>query len=252
MHAAPDVTARRADDTDTALAYAAAGYAGFVLKAHYESTVGRAHAAARASGIAVHGGVALNQHVGGVNPAAVAAALGAGGRIVWLPTADAHTQQAAGLPRLCHDQPRIGTQTFAIPPVDPTAEPALRTILALVAEADAVLATGHVSTAEAAWVVDAARAAGVRRLLLTHPSYTVPAMSGAEARALDAPSRSRRTSCCTSPIATRHGSRRSSARSATSGSSCPPTPASPTRRRRRKPSRCWSTRWPQPGLIAAH
>ncbi len=186
MHAAPDVTARRADDTDTALAYAAAGYAGFVLKAHYESTVGRAHAAARASGIAVHGGVALNQHVGGVNPAAVAAALGAGGRIVWLPTADAHTQQAAGLPRLCHDQPRIGTQTFAIPPVDPTAEPALRTILALVAEADAVLATGHVSTAEAAWVVDAARAAGVRRLLLTHPSYTVPAMSGAEARALDA------------------------------------------------------------------
>ena len=184
MHAAPDVTARRGDDADTVAAYAAAGYAGCVLKAHYESTVGRAHAAARSSGLAVYGGIALNQHVGGINPAAVAAALAAGARVVWLPTADAHTQATAGLPRLCHAEPRIGTQTFAAPPVDPTVEPALRLVLALVAEADAVLATGHLSTAEAAWVVAAAREAGVRRLLLTHPSYAVPNMSGASASAL--------------------------------------------------------------------
>lgn len=59
----------------------------------------RAHAAARASGLAVFGGIVLNHHAGGIHPAAVAA----GGRVV---------------------------------------EPALRTVLALVAEADAVLATG--------------------------------------------------------------------------------------------------------------
>lgn len=184
VHAAPDVTSRRADDVDTVRSYAAAGVTGCVLKAHYESTVGRAAAAGRAADLRVYGGIALNQHVGGFNPAAVAAALAAGARVVWLPTADAHTQQAAGLPRLCHAEPRIGDHTYAAPPVDPGSEPALWVIFDLVAEADAVLATGHLSAAEAAWIVDGARHAGVRRLLLTHPSYTVPGMRGADARSL--------------------------------------------------------------------
>jgi len=183
VHAAPDIVDRRADDAGTARAYADAGFTGFVLKAHYESTVGRAHAAS-AAGLPVYGGVALNQHVGGLNPAAVAAALAAGGRVVWLPTADAHTQHAAGLPRLCHVEPRAGRHTYALPPVEESTEPAVRTILAMIAEADAVLATGHVSTAEAAWVVAAARTAGVTRILLTHPSYTVPDMPAAAAREL--------------------------------------------------------------------
>ena len=72
VHAAPDVLDRIGDDTDIALAYAADGYDGFVLKGHYESTVGRAQAAARLTGLAIYGGIALNQHCGGVNPSAVA------------------------------------------------------------------------------------------------------------------------------------------------------------------------------------
>lgn len=180
VHAAPDVTTRRADDLDTVRAYLRSGFTGCVLKAHYESTVGRAAAAAAAVGLPVYGGIALNQHVGGFNPAAVAAALAAGGRVVWLPTTDAHTQQAAGLPRLCQTQPAIGMHTYAAPPVDASTEPALRTIFGLVAAADAVLATGHLSAAEVGWVVEHAQAAGVRRLLLTHPSYTVPGMRAAE------------------------------------------------------------------------
>ena len=71
--------------------YARAHATGFVLKAHYESTVGRARAVADVTGLTVYGGIALNQHTGGINPAAVAAVLGAGGRVVWMPTADAHT-----------------------------------------------------------------------------------------------------------------------------------------------------------------
>jgi len=35
-----------------------------------------------------------------------------------------------------------------------------------------------------AWLLPTARAAGVRRILLTHPSYTVPAMSAGTAREL--------------------------------------------------------------------
>ena len=180
VHAAPDVLDRIGDDTDIALAYAAAGYDGFVLKGHYESTVGRAHAVARLTGKDVFGGIALNQHCGGVNPSAVAATLGAGGRVVWMPTADAHTQHAADLPRLCVDEPRIGDHTYAIPPVDPTALPAVDTVLALIAEHDAVIATGHLSAAECRWLTERAARHEITRLLLTHPSYTVPAMAIAE------------------------------------------------------------------------
>lgn len=182
VHAAPDITPRRADDIGVAAAYAEAGFTGCVLKAHYESTVGRAAAAARGSGgtLRVYGGVALNQHVGGVNPAAVAACLQAGGRVVWLPTADAHTQRAAGLPSLCGVRTDVSARSYGIPPHDPAAADDVRRICAMVAEAGAVLATGHVSAAEIRWLLPVARAAGVRRLLLTHPGYTVPGMPAAE------------------------------------------------------------------------
>lgn len=183
VHAAPDITPRRADDLGVVAAYARAQFTGCVLKAHYESTVGRAAAAARGSGgaLRVYGGVALNQHVGGVNPAAVAACLQAGGRVVWLPTADAHTQRAAGLPSLCGVRTDVSARSYGIPPHDPAAAEDVRRICAMIADADAVLATGHLSTAEVRWLLPVARAAGLRRLLLTHPGYTVPGMEAAEA-----------------------------------------------------------------------
>lgn len=186
VHAAPDVTPRRGDDVDLVERYERAGYAGCVLKGHYESTVGRAALAGRGRRLAVHGGLALNGHVGGFNPVAVAAALAAGARVVWLPTADAHTQQAAGLPRLCDRDPRLDSATYAAPPVDPSTGPALRLILELVGEADAVLATGHLSGAEIGRLLPVARRSGVRRVLLTHPSYTVPGLSPAETAELTA------------------------------------------------------------------
>jgi Family of unknown function (DUF6282) len=68
--------------------------------------------------------------------------------------------------------------------VDWATEASVRQIVALIAESDAVLATGHLSAAEIAWLLPVARAGGVRRLLITHPGYTVPAMSAAEAAAL--------------------------------------------------------------------
>lgn len=184
VHAGPDVLDRIGDDTDVAATFARAEFSGFVLKAHYESTVGRARAASRSSGQTVYGGIALNQHCGGVNPAAVAAALAAGGRVIWMPTADAHTQHAAGLPRLCLDEPRLGPRTYAIPPVDTRATDATETVLALIADHDAVLATGHLGSEECRWLSDRARSYGIHRVLFTHPSHTVPGLSPAAIREL--------------------------------------------------------------------
>lgn len=184
VHAAPDVLDRIGDDLDIARAYGLADFSGFVLKAHYESTVGRAHSVARVTGQTVYGGIALNQNCGGVNASAVAAALGAGGRVVWMPTADAHTQRAANLPSLCHQEPRLPQRSYAVPPVDPAAADDAELVLALVADHDAVLATGHLSEAECWWLAERAKHYGISRLMFTHPSYTVPGMRPAEVRAL--------------------------------------------------------------------
>jgi Family of unknown function (DUF6282) len=186
VHAGPDVWARRGDDLAILRSYAEAGFSGCVLKGHYDATMGRAAAASAGLGLRVYGGQVLNQHVGGLNPAAVAAAVAMGARVIWLPTADAHTQAAAGLPRLCDRQPALADTTYAIPPVDWSTRASVGQILDLIAEADAVLATGHLSTAEVAWLLPEARRAGVRRLLLTHPSYTVPDMTARAAAQLTA------------------------------------------------------------------
>jgi len=184
VHAAPDISPRLGDDREVLRWYAEAGFSGCVLKGHYDATMGRAAAAGAGLGLQVYGGQALNQHVGGINPAAVAAALAMGARVIWMPTVDASTEQPAGLPRLCSQTPELPSTTYAIPPVDWSTGHHVRQILRLIAEADAVLATGHLSVMEVAWLLDEARLAGISRVLLTHPSYTVPAMSAAQAAEL--------------------------------------------------------------------
>lgn len=179
VHAAPDVMDRLSADIELGRSYAAAGASGFVLKAHYESTVGRARAAADVTGLAVYGGIALNQQTQGINPSAVAATLNSGGRVVWMPTADAHTHARAGLPRLCEQDPRLSQRTYAVPPVDPSTQEDVDLVLALIAEHDAVLATGHLSGDECHWLANRAHHFGITRLLFTHPSYTVPGLDPA-------------------------------------------------------------------------
>jgi hypothetical protein len=75
VHAALDVFPRRGDDRQILRWYHEAGFSGCVLKGHYDATMGRAAAAAAGLGLRAYGGQALNQHLGGINPAAVAAAL---------------------------------------------------------------------------------------------------------------------------------------------------------------------------------
>lgn len=180
VHTAPCVFPRLADDAATVALYEQAGFSGCVLKGHCEPTTGRAATCDGRFRTSVYGGIVLNASVGGFEPAAVAAALALGARIVWLPTLDAREHQARGLPQPPGREPA----RLACPPVDGSSEGAIRQILALVADADAVVATGHLSTVECAWIVRAARAGGVRRILLTHPTYVLPAMSPAEVEEL--------------------------------------------------------------------
>jgi Family of unknown function (DUF6282) len=198
VHIEPDVMPRRIDDLTLARRCAAAGLAGFVLKSHYVPTAERA-AVVRAAvpGADVRGAITLNAAVGGLNPAAVEIAARSGATVVWLPTVDAANQQAcqardpdgARPPMWAALQASLRQRGIAAGPVavvdqDGNPTQALRHVLALIAEHGLVLATGHLSGPEIRTVVTAARAAGVTKIVVTHPEFTSQRLPAEEQRFL--------------------------------------------------------------------
>lgn len=161
-HTAPDALARSVDDVALARQAKAAGMRAIVLKNHYTATADRAWLAMRAEpGIEVFGGIALNRAVGGINAEAVlrmAQMEGRRGRMVWLPTWDArHWVAAAGEAR-----PSLGVV------VDGRPVPELAEVFRVAADHGLVIATGHASPEESLVLIEAACAAGVRHVLVTH------------------------------------------------------------------------------------
>jgi len=142
---------------------AAAGHAAVVLKSHDYPTAALAWAVDQVvDGIRVFGGICCDREVGGLNPAGVDVALRLGAKVVWLPTLSSQQDVDSGLAA------RLGLPLAGLRVVDADGQllPATREILDLVAGADAVLATGHVSAEEH---VAVARAFGHRgRLIVTH------------------------------------------------------------------------------------
>ncbi|TDC62612.1 cytosolic protein [Actinomadura sp. GC306] len=199
VHVAPDVVERLIDDLSVAPRFAAAGLAGLVLKSHYFATAERA-AVVRAAvpGVDVLGAITLNGSVGGMNPLAVELAARAGARFVWLPTVDSANQRActasapegARPPMWARLQDELRAEGMAADPVDVVADGRVteptRQVLQVIAKYDMTLATGHLSAAEIDTVVDAAAAAGVRRIVVTHPEFTSQRVAVDRQRALAA------------------------------------------------------------------
>jgi hypothetical protein len=179
VHSWPCLFPRLQDDLDLAASYQAARFAGFALKSHHESTASRAYLLGQLfPELTVVGGITLNRPVGGLNPSAVAACLATGGRIVWMPTIDAQAhREAAG-----SQDPHAGHLEAPSQPglsiLDPDGRllASVLEILDLIREADAVLATGHLSAGEVAALVPAAREWGVERVIVTHPLFRPPGL----------------------------------------------------------------------------
>jgi len=177
VHPSPSPYPRRIDPIGAASAAAEAGMRAIVLKSHHNETASLIEAL-RPHGLGeipveVYGGVVLNTEVGGINPHAVSLCLAMGGRVVWMPTisSPAHIASDGHFP----------TATVALldeRPVDlwdgdDELVPELDTILGLIADADAVLASGHLPPRSIVACFEAARDAGVRRLLVNHPNFIV-------------------------------------------------------------------------------
>jgi hypothetical protein len=162
VHSDPDNVPRSLDGLDAAKLAQSRGMRGIVLKNHYDPTAGLAFLARKhAPGLEVFGGIDLNLTVGGMNAAAVehmTQVAGGWGRIVWMSTFDAENQV-----RYSNEN-----RPFVSVARDGALLPETRAVIAAIAKHRLVLATGHVSAAEALMLVGEARKQGVEHMVVTH------------------------------------------------------------------------------------
>jgi hypothetical protein len=162
VHSAPDSTPRSVDAVEAAKLALAAGMRGIVLKNHYDPTGGLASIVrGQVPGIEVFGGIDLNLTVGGMNPAAVehmTQVSGGWGRFVWMSTFDAENQV------------RYSKENRAFVAVARQGEllPEVKQVIGVIARHNLVLATGHVSPAEALLLLREGKRQGVQHMVVTH------------------------------------------------------------------------------------
>jgi len=197
IHVGPDVIARRIDDIDCAKAFLARGMKGFVLKSHYIQTGERAQVVTKAvPGSRVFGAVTLNHSVGGLNPVAVELAGRTGCKIVWMPTVDAQNETAGRLdggtqklPFWAKIQRELAAEGISPPPLSviddsgELTEPARR-CLERIGKHDMILATGHLGRREIFALVRAAKAMGLKKVVVTHAEFPSQNLTGEEQTAL--------------------------------------------------------------------
>lgn len=179
IHSYPCLFPRIGDDRTIAQAAAEAGMTAIVLKCHHESTVSRAYLLQKEfPEINIFGGIVLNSYVGGINPAAVEAALHMGGKEVWMPTIDSqHHAEVHGttgvFDQLTSEVKRTTKEGISVMK-DGKLVPEAIEVLELIAKYNAVLGTSHLSVPEIRLLVAEARRLGVTKILITHPLFRIP------------------------------------------------------------------------------
>ena len=186
-HPGPDIYQRSVDQFELAENAKKEKMAAVVIKNHFSPTFFEAEQVAkRVSGIYVFGGLVLNKWVGGLNADAVDLALKSGAKIIWMPTlSEANHLAYYGTSDFKMQKARVPLRQEG-PGLTICEDGRLKTevhdILEVMAQSDAILATGHVSRDEAMVLVKEAAAMGLERILVTHPDDRVSAIPEEEQR----------------------------------------------------------------------
>lgn len=180
VHAMPDFFDRPYDQITLARQARDVGYRAILFKCHSAINADCASMVGKiVPGISVFGGVVLNHAVGGLNPQAVDAAIGLGAKEVWMPTMNAaHHVEVFGVStypwhKRAIEAGREVKELEGITILTPGGKiaPEVHEILGLIADADIILGTGHLSLREVLALIEAAREAGVKKILVTHPEW---------------------------------------------------------------------------------
>ena len=181
-HPHPDFCPRLLDDHQLAAIAKAVGMRAVMIKSHYSSTHERAYLAEKVvgGGIRVFGLICLNSSVGGFNPVAVKLALRNGVGAVWMPSmwAENHASyvrgqgHGMGYQTLAMEFPEAGEGLTILDANGSIKDPVLE-ILDMVAEADVMLATGHLRLDESHILLAEAKKRGITKTVVHTVNYHV-------------------------------------------------------------------------------
>jgi hypothetical protein len=171
IHTGPDIYPRLVNDIEVARQAKKAGMKAVLIKSHATVTADRAQMAQFVTGFPVFGGVALNWHVGGLNKYAVEGAAKMGAKQVWMPTTHAanYLKYVDHVPMFAKAMPK-DVKGITVLKEDGTLVAEIGPILEVISKNDMILATGHLSPAEGIALIREARKAGVKKIVVTHPS----------------------------------------------------------------------------------
>ena len=179
-HSGPAAMPRVLDHYDAMMDCAAAGFRALLYKDHYYLGVPHAEILEKLfpdAGVRLFSGLALNNANGGINPHAVDHAAAIGAKIIWMPTlsAENHIAQLAGQGKTFPKTKRKMLDAIPLSALDAngTVSDAAKACLDIIADADIILAGGHLPAHELHLLFDEAKRRGVTKMLVNHPTYLV-------------------------------------------------------------------------------
>lgn len=179
-HSGPAAMPRILDHHEELMDAAAAKFRAVLYKDHFYG--GMAHAILLEklfpeTNVKLFSGIALNNASGGINPHAVDHTIKLGGKIVWMPTLSA-ANHIEVLARGNNTFPK--TSKKMLDPIPLSALDAsgqltddTKKVIDLIAEADIILAGGHLPASELHILFDEAARRGVKKMMVNHPTYIV-------------------------------------------------------------------------------
>ncbi len=180
MYASPSFyNTRYLDEIELAQQARDVGYKAVLVKCHHTCNADRAQTVRKVvPGINFFGGIVLNHPVGGLNPEAVEAAIAFGAKEIWMPSMHAaHHIEFTGAPGYAWgektEKKKRPIKGISVLDSEGKILPEVYEILDLIAEADIILGSAHLSVEEVFELVKAAKKQGVRKILIQHPEEGV-------------------------------------------------------------------------------
>src|SRR5262245_9450637 len=179
-HSGPAAMPRVLDHHEAMLECAAAGFRALLYKDHFYLGVPHALVLEKLfpdTGVRLFSGLVLNNPSGGINPHAVDHAASIGAKIIWMPTVSAqnHIAQLTGQGKTFPKTTRKMLDPVPLSALDVNGAvcDAAKACLDIIAQANIILAGGHLPARELHLLFEEAKRRGVKKMLVNHPTYIV-------------------------------------------------------------------------------
>lgn len=190
-HSSPSVFERNQNDWDLLDDIKESKMSGIVLKSHESTTFDRAELLSyKYPELSIFGGIVCNLFTGGLTKDPVSMALQMGAKIVWMPTLSAlqHKKYFSKNTKnnIFSTTKRVEEVSEGLTVIDSNnqVKDNVKEILYLIAEHNAVLATGHLNHSEVIKLIEEAKILGVKNILIQHADLGIAPIPLAEQKYL--------------------------------------------------------------------